>query len=114
MVATALGFVIVADVGVEGGLSWDQLREVSATGLVEIGSHSHDHVADECLSLAEARAEKARSKAGLEANLDIKVVSYAYPYGAFSARAKRLLQETGTEERSAPCIGGENSTTTTR
>jgi peptidoglycan/xylan/chitin deacetylase (PgdA/CDA1 family) len=88
-------FVIAADVGVEGGLRWDQLREVSASGLVEIGSHSYDHVADECLSLVEAREEKARSKAVLEAHLGIEVVSYAYPYGAFSTRAKRLLQEEG-------------------
>jgi hypothetical protein len=35
---------------VEGGLSWDHLREVSASGLIEIGSHSYDHVADEGLS----------------------------------------------------------------
>src|SRR5712691_13159836 len=88
-------FVIVADVGVEGGLGWDQLRELSASGLVEIGSHSYDHAADECLSLAEAREEKARSKAVLETNLGIKIVSYAYPYGAFSERAKRLLQQEG-------------------
>src|SRR6266852_8118136 len=88
-------FVIVADLGVEGGLGWDQLREVSASGLVEIGSHSYDHAADECLSLAEAREEKERSKVVLEANLGIKIVSYAYPYGAFSERAKRLLQQEG-------------------
>ena len=88
-------FVIVADVGVEGGLSWHQLREVSASGLVEIGSHSWDHIADECLSLDEARREKALSKSVLETNLGIPIVSYAYPYGAFSTRAKRLLQEAG-------------------
>jgi len=88
-------FVIVADVGVDGGLSWDQLRELSASGLVEIGSHSWDHAADECLSLGEARQEKARSKAELERNLGVEVLSYAYPYGAFSERARRLLRETG-------------------
>jgi peptidoglycan/xylan/chitin deacetylase (PgdA/CDA1 family) len=88
-------FVIVADVGVEGGLTWDQLREVSASGLVEIGSHSWDHIADECLSLDEARREKALSKSVLETNLGTPIVSYAYPYGAFSTRAKRLLQEAG-------------------
>ena len=88
-------FVIVADVGAEGGLSWDQLREVSASGLVEIGSHSWDHVADECLSPDEARREKARSKTVLETQLGVPVTSYAYPYGAFSERARRLLQETG-------------------
>jgi peptidoglycan/xylan/chitin deacetylase (PgdA/CDA1 family) len=88
-------FVIAADVGVEGGLSWEQLREVSARGLVEIGSHSYDHVADECLSLDDAREEKARSKAVLETHLGTRILSYAYPYGAYSERAKRLLQETG-------------------
>ena len=37
----------------------------------------------------------ARSRAVLETHLDTKVLSYAYPYGAFSTRAKRLLQEEG-------------------
>ncbi len=31
----------------------------------------------------------------LEAHLGIEIVSYAYPYGAFSERAKRLLQQEG-------------------
>lgn len=88
-------FVIAADIGVPGGLSWDQLRELSASGLVEIGSHSWDHVADQCLSPDEARREKARSKAVLETHLGMPIVSYAYPYGAFSERARRLLRETG-------------------
>jgi peptidoglycan/xylan/chitin deacetylase (PgdA/CDA1 family) len=88
-------FVIVSDVGAEGGLSWDQLRELKASGLVEVGSHSWDHVADDCLSEEDARREKARSKSVLETNLGIPVVTYAYPYGAFSERARRLLREVG-------------------
>jgi peptidoglycan/xylan/chitin deacetylase (PgdA/CDA1 family) len=88
-------FVIVADVGVEGGLTWDQLREMSASGLVEIGSHSWDHAADQCLSPQEARREKRASRSVLETKLGVLVVSYAYPYGAFSERARRLLKEEG-------------------
>jgi peptidoglycan/xylan/chitin deacetylase (PgdA/CDA1 family) len=88
-------YVIVADVGRPYALTWDQLREMSASGLVTIESHSWDHAADECLSPEEARREKALSKSVLEANLSAPVVTYAYPYGAFTARAKRLLQEEG-------------------
>jgi peptidoglycan/xylan/chitin deacetylase (PgdA/CDA1 family) len=88
-------FIIVSDVGREGALRWDQLREVSASGLVEIGSHSWDHVADPCLSPEVARREKARSKSVLETRLSVPVVTYAYPYGAFSERAKRFLREAG-------------------
>ena len=88
-------FVIVADIGIEGGLTWAQLRELSASGLVEIGSHSFDHVADHCLSEPQARGEKVHSRAVLEGQLGVPVVTYAYPYGAFSERAKRLLQEAG-------------------
>jgi peptidoglycan/xylan/chitin deacetylase (PgdA/CDA1 family) len=88
-------YVVVSDIGMPGGLGWDQLREMKASGLVAIGSHSWDHAADDCLPLAEARREKARSKAALEANLGAPIVTYAYPYGAFSRRAKRLLEEEG-------------------
>ena len=88
-------FVIVDAVGAPGGLSWDRLRELHASGLVEIGSHSWDHVADECLSTDDARKEKARSKSVLESHLGVPILTYAYPYGAFSERAKRLLREEG-------------------
>ena len=88
-------FVIVSDIGAAGGLSWDQLREVKASGLVDIGSHSWDHVADPCLSPEDARREKAESKSVLETNLGSPIVTYAYPYGAFSERARRLLREAG-------------------
>ena len=88
-------FVIVSALGAPGGLSWDQLRELHASGLVEIGSHSWDHVADECLSADDAREEKARSKSVLEAKLGVPIVTYAYPYGAFSERARQLLREEG-------------------
>ena len=89
-------FVIVAEVETEGGvITWAQLREMSRSGLVEIGSHSYRHVADECLSAAQARAEEARAKTVLETQLGISVVTYAYPYGAFSGRAAGMLRELG-------------------
>jgi len=88
-------FVIVAAVETEGGVTWVQLREMSRSGLVEIGSHSYRHVADACLSAAQARAEEARAKAVLEDQLGVPVLTYAYPYGAFSERAARMLRELG-------------------
>jgi peptidoglycan/xylan/chitin deacetylase (PgdA/CDA1 family) len=88
-------FVVVADVGTEGNVAWDQLRRMSRSGLVENGSHSAHHVADECLSPAQAWDEEARAKAALEANLGTPVVTYAYPFGAYSERAARMLQALG-------------------
>jgi peptidoglycan/xylan/chitin deacetylase (PgdA/CDA1 family) len=88
-------YVIVGEVGRPGALTWDRLREMSTSGLVAIDSHSWDHVADECRAPEEARREKALSKSVLEANLGVRVVTYAYPYGAFTNRAKRLLREEG-------------------
>jgi peptidoglycan/xylan/chitin deacetylase (PgdA/CDA1 family) len=88
-------FVVVSDVGSEASMSWDELRRVSASGLVEIGSHSYSHVPDECLAPAQEWEEKAVSKALLEEKLGIRVATYAYPYGEFSEEAKRVLRELG-------------------
>ena len=88
-------FVIVAGVGMEGGVTWDQLRQMRRSGLVEIGSHSYDHVADQCLSAAQAREDEAKAKAALEADLGAEITTYAYPYGAYSERAARMLQALG-------------------
>jgi peptidoglycan/xylan/chitin deacetylase (PgdA/CDA1 family) len=88
-------FVIVSGVGMEGGVTWDQLRQMRRSGLVEIGSHSYDHVADQCLPAAQAREDEAKAKAALEANLGTEITTYAYPYGAYSERAARMLQALG-------------------
>jgi peptidoglycan/xylan/chitin deacetylase (PgdA/CDA1 family) len=90
-------FRVVSSIGAEGNLTWDQLLEMEGSGLVEIGSHSMEHLPATCISAEEAEKETALSKVLLDAKLKNPVVSYAYPYGAVDARAEALVKKTGYE-----------------
>ena len=78
------------------GLSWSQLDDVEASGLVEVGSHTHDHVD---LSRADARTaeeQMRRSKEVLEDRLGRSCDHFAYPFAvgspAADAVARRLFR----------------------
>jgi len=88
-------FVTTSSIGSKGKMVWDQLREMTKSGLVEIGSHSCNHIPHEALSTQQAFNEKAMSKDILEKNLGIRILVYSYPFGAFCEEAKKMLQEIG-------------------
>lgn len=75
-------------------LTWDQLTEISASG-IECGGHSHWHHQLDTLPLAAARDETVHCKRLIEDHLGQKVSTFAYPYGYHSAAIKRLVRETG-------------------
>ncbi|MGH2572277.1 MAG: polysaccharide deacetylase family protein [Actinomycetota bacterium] len=78
--------------GPENGsaITWAQLREAVATGLVTVGSHTHGHVdlsgADEAL----AEEEMRRSKELIEDRLGLACRHFAYPWAVGSPAADRL------------------------
>ena len=62
-------------------LSREQLREMDASGLVEIGGHTSGHCVLTSVDLAEAREQIRANKQDLETVLGHPVVSFAYPCG---------------------------------
>jgi len=92
----AVLFVSTCCIG-KDSISWEHLREMKNSGLIEIGSHSHNHLVPTCISLPEAFQEKVISKDILEKGLGERVVSYAYPYGAINRRVRELVQKSGYE-----------------
>ena len=75
-------------------LTWDQLSEISANG-IECGGHTHSHPQLDTLSPAEAFREIAQSKRLLEDHLGQNVLSFAYPFGYYTANTQRQVQEAG-------------------
>ncbi len=73
-----------ASVGPERYLNWDELRELSAAGLIEIGSHADTHRSMGLMPLDEARTEMQRSRQKLQDELNTEVASFAYPFGTHS------------------------------
>jgi peptidoglycan/xylan/chitin deacetylase (PgdA/CDA1 family) len=90
-------FPVVSSIESEGFVTWAQLKEMEESGLVEIGSHSFNHLPATCLSVADAKEEKELSKAFLDKRLKVAVVSYAYPYGAVNDQAEKLVKDAGYE-----------------
>jgi peptidoglycan/xylan/chitin deacetylase (PgdA/CDA1 family) len=78
-------------------MSWDQVRELDRSGIIEIAAHTIDHADLPMLTADEQRAELADSKAGLERELGHAVRHVAYPYGAFDATTIQLAHEVGFE-----------------
>ena len=74
--------------------SWRQLAELRDGG-VEIGSHSHEHVALDVVGVQRAALELVNSKLVLEDRLGTPVDSFAYPYGYHTPAVKSLVQRVG-------------------
>lgn len=87
-------YIISGDVGREGYVTWEQLRELRDAGM-EIGAHTVSHAALTALSLAEARAEIVNSKAEIEQQLNSTVTSFSYPSGDYNEAVAALVREAG-------------------
>ena len=111
---------------VYGFLTWDMCREMAASGLVEIGSHTsnlHEQVPGMPFGILRRRGESRQAYEKrvltdietsiqlLETNLDRKITFFAYPYGQTDAWASAFLRKhfavtVTTEERVANISGG--------
>jgi len=82
--AKATLYVIADYLGNPAYVSESQLREMADSGLVEIGSHTLTHSHLPRLSLERAKQEIVDSKRKLQDTFNIKVETFAYPYGEFN------------------------------
>jgi peptidoglycan/xylan/chitin deacetylase (PgdA/CDA1 family) len=92
-------FVVADKVGQGGYLGWDQMREMSGSGLVTIGSHTKTHPWLPTVSVYEdkLRDEIAGSKAILEKGLGpgASVGYICYPNGAFNGLVEEAARACG-------------------
>lgn len=78
-------FIVTSTVGQSPGayphFTWAQAKEMSDSGVMEIGSHTHTHGALSMLDLAVVRKEIRYSKYLIEKNLGKPCDYIAFPYG---------------------------------
>jgi len=91
----ATAFIIYDTIGSPVYMDDAQIKELVASGLIEIGSHTLDHVYLTKMPLSLADRQITLSKSELEKKFKIKVSSFAYPYGAFSADIIKLVEQAG-------------------
>lgn len=109
----AVAFIVPNFLDKPNNLTTGMLKEIAQSGLVEIGAHTMDHTYLAGLPLKTVQYEIAESKKYLEKNLGIKIVSFAYPYGAFDNQAIAVVKNAGFTS-AVTTIDGTLSTNTNR
>lgn len=71
------------------GATWEDLKRAVKDPLFHVGAHTVSHPFLSRLSEKEVRAEVSRGRTRLEAELDVYIEHFAYPYGFKEACAKR-------------------------
>ena len=75
-----------------GALTWPQVGEAVATGLVSVGSHTHSHRNLSRVDRATAEDEMRRSKELIEDHLGVPCRHFAYPWSVASPAAERVAR----------------------
>lgn len=72
-----------------------QVKDLIDSGLVEIGAHTISHVHLKGLDEKRVKEEIVRGKTMLEEAFNIRIVSFAYPYGEFDLKTIQVVKEAG-------------------
>lgn len=75
----------------------EQIEKMIESGLIEIGSHTMNHVNLNTLSRNESKNEILSEVDFLEDKFNIECKSFAYPFGRFTDRDIEILKEIGIE-----------------
>ena len=88
------------------------IRRVCADGLLDLGSHTVDHVRMRPLPPSEMRVQAESSKRWLEDTFGNPITMFSYPYGQradFSSTTAKVLADAGYETAVTTCWGTRNS-----
>lgn len=79
----------------------EQIREMAASGLIEFGSHTKNHVNLLRCGYEKAKEEIYESKGSVERLSGERCEAFAYPYGKYDETIKKLVQEAGYSNATA-------------
>jgi len=103
-------YIIDNYIGKKGYLGGKEIKELIDSRLVEIGSHTLNHIYLKQAPSTLARREIFESKKNLEDKFGIKVETFAYPYGAFTRETVDLVKEAGYTAAVSVILGKYQST----
>ena len=89
----ASAYIISQDIGHEGNVTWGMLKELSKSGLIEIGDHTVNHKDLKKLSEADQRFQIGQNKEDLEKGLGITVNTIVYPYGEYNTTTEKIVKD---------------------
>ncbi|MBP7216043.1 MAG: polysaccharide deacetylase family protein [Candidatus Omnitrophica bacterium] len=89
-------FVIINEIGRADRLSWEEIKQMQASGLITIGSHSLGP--DPLIKVTpfeKLKSEIVDSKKILEERLGKSVTLFSYPEGMFTPEIRQIVQDAG-------------------
>ncbi|MCM8813735.1 MAG: polysaccharide deacetylase family protein [Candidatus Omnitrophica bacterium] len=102
-------FIVTDWVGTTGYLTWDQIREMSAGGLITFGSHTRSHCVLPQAEMSRVVEELSFSKKMLEDQIGEPVKFFSYPCGEFWGNGRDLAREAGYRAACATNAGRDIS-----
>ena len=88
-------YVIYDYIGRKGFLNEEQIKTLAESDLIEIGSHTLDHIYLKQAPKDYADKQIIESKKKFEEKFGIKIYTFAYPYGAFNNDNIASVQKAG-------------------
>lgn len=73
-------------------LSWEEIKRLNAHG-IEFGAHTLTHPDLTNIPVKQAEREIVGSKAAIEEHLGVEVKTFAYPYGTYNSRVRKIAEE---------------------
>ncbi len=105
----ATQYVIAGFLDRNNHLLTPQLKEIAKDGLVEIGAHTVHHVWLKGRSLKDVSNEVFQSREILEHIINMPVVSFAYPFGAFDEQTIQIVKDAGFRTATSTVPGIEQN-----
>jgi peptidoglycan/xylan/chitin deacetylase (PgdA/CDA1 family) len=91
----ATNYVVSGYIGWDAYLTWDMIKELDASGLVEIGAHTVVHGDLRSFSPERRWREIAESRAVLEQGIGKPVTAFCYPAGKYNADVVAQVRRAG-------------------
>lgn len=88
-------FIVPALVGIEDYLTWDQVVEMSESGVISIGSHTMTHAWLPGLPEQRLDVEIIDSRRAIESHIRKPISSFSYPLGGFNERVRDKVIKAG-------------------
>lgn len=93
--AKATVYMIAGFIGYRNYMTEAQLREIAASGLIDVGAHTVHHMSLKQAPLPSVKQELQEGKKMIEDIVGTPVVSFAYPNGSFDDQAIQQAEAAG-------------------
>lgn len=103
-----VAYIVPGFLGHPGYMDQGQIRELDASGFVEIASHTVNHLDLTRVSASVLNVELQASKAGLEQLLGHPVLDFCYPSGKFDRRVVAAVGAAGYQSATTELTGIEH------